>query len=71
MNKSRAQQEQELIDKYLNQVVSFKLPKTTVIGKINRISFWPEHGEELVTIEVMNKQFKSDLEYFEENCIIL
>lgn len=68
----RQEQEKELENKYLNQVVSYLQPKRgTLIGKINRISFWPKDGQEVVTFEIGNKNHESDLDYFEENCTIL
>jgi len=72
MEKSRAEQEKQLTEKYLNQVISYQKPKGgTLVGKVNRISFWPKKGEELVQFEVGSKMYDCDLDYFEENTIIL
>lgn len=68
----RQQIEKRLEEKYLNQLVSYttSLGKSD-LGKVMRISVWPKGGVQEVSVQIANKLYKCDLEYFEENIQIL
>lgn len=68
---TREEIEKQLTETYVNQLVTHIFPKSTTSGKIHKISYWPDNGEDLVHFQLGNKMYKCELDYFKENTRIL
>lgn len=65
---TRAEIEEYLEEKYLNQVVKYRaITDILFVGKVDRISFY----DDIVTFIMNGEMFKCDLDWLRENFIII
>ena len=65
---TRQEIENELEGKYLNQIVKYRAITDIIFtGKVDRISYY----DNVVTFMMNGEMFKTDLEWLDENIIVL